>query len=76
MKPISSTAFYCCGVRMQDAENKESLCQDIYAKDFMDERGLRIFSAFKSEKIPTPEMLPGIGLSMTLCEKSLPIILN
>jgi len=52
MKPISNTAFYCCGVRMQDAENEKSVCLDIYAKDFMDERGLEILSAFKAEKNP------------------------
>lgn len=52
MKPISNTAFYCCGVRMQDAEKSNSVCQDIYAKNFMDERGLDIFSAFTSEKNP------------------------
>ena len=52
MKPISNTAFYCCGVRMQDAENEKSVCQDIYAKDFMDERGLSILSSFNSEKNP------------------------
>lgn len=44
MKPISNTAFYCCGVRMQDAENPKSICQDIYAKDFMDARGLAILA--------------------------------
>ncbi len=52
MKPISNTAFYCCGVRMLDAENPKSVCQDIYAKYFMDERGLDIFAAFKTEKNP------------------------
>jgi len=52
MKPISNTAFYCCGIRMQDAENEKSICQDIYAKEFMDGRGLSILSAFFDEKIP------------------------
>lgn len=52
MKPISNTAFYCCGVRMQDAETANPVCQDTYAKVFMDERGLNIFSAFKEETNP------------------------
>jgi len=52
MKPISNTAFYCCGVRMQDAENENSVCQDGYAKNFMDARGLDILAAFKAEKNP------------------------
>lgn len=52
MKPISNTAFYCCGVRMQDAENEKSVCRDIYAKEFMDGRGLSILSSFFDEKRP------------------------
>ncbi len=52
MKPISNTAFYCCGVRMDDAENPQPVCNDVYAKNFMDERGLQIFAAFKTEKNP------------------------
>jgi len=49
MKPISNTAFYCCGVRLQDAESKAPVCGDVHAKDFMDERALRIFQPFRSE---------------------------
>ena len=49
MKPISKTAFYCCGVRMQDAERSNPVCNDIYAKTFMNEDGLKILEAFKDE---------------------------
>lgn len=49
MKPISNTAFYCCGVRMEDAEQSEPVCGDIYAKNFMSEEGLQIFAAFKED---------------------------
>ena len=52
MKPISKTAFYCCGVRMQDAERRHPVCGDIYAKAFMNEDGLRILEAFKDETSP------------------------
>lgn len=52
MKAISKTAFYCCGVRMQDAENEKSVCRDIYAKEFMDGRGLSILHSFFDEKKP------------------------
>lgn len=52
MKPISKTAFYCCGVRMQDAEGSNPVCGDIYAKAFMNEDGLRILEAFKDETSP------------------------
>ena len=52
MKPISKTAFYCCGVRMQDAERSNPVCGDMYAKGFMNEDGLRILEAFKDETKP------------------------
>lgn len=52
MKPISQTAFYCCGVRMQDAERDQPVCGDVYAKVFMNEDGLRIFEKFKDETGP------------------------
>ena len=52
MKPISRTAFYSCGVRMQDAERSTSVCGDSYAKAFMNEEGLRILEAFQDETSP------------------------
>jgi len=52
MNPISNTAFYCCGVRMLDAEHPRSLCNDHFSKRFMDERGMQIFEPFKSETMP------------------------
>lgn len=50
MKPISKTAFYCCGVRMQDADRSNPVCNDIYAKTFMNEDGLQILETFKDEE--------------------------
>lgn len=52
MNTISNTAYYCCGIRMEDARKKHSVCNDKYAEKFMDERGLQIFEPFKSEKWP------------------------
>ena len=52
MNPISNTAYYCCGVRMEDADRKPSLCNDHFARRFMDERGLRIYQPFRTEKLP------------------------
>jgi len=52
MKPISKTAFYCCGVRMQDAERAKPVCGDTYAKVFMNEQGLQILETFKDETRP------------------------
>src|SRR5437868_7640446 len=52
MKPISQTAFYCCGVRMQDAGRDKPVCGDVYAKRFMNEDGLRILEKFKDETRP------------------------
>ena len=52
MNPISNTAFYCCGVRMEDAKRDRSVCNDIYAERFMDERGMNIYEPFRAEKMP------------------------
>ena len=52
MKPISNTAFYCCGIRMRDAENAHPICGDGFAKLFMNEHGMEIFSRFGSERGP------------------------
>lgn len=52
MNTISNTAFYCCGVRMEDAERPFSVCRDNYARRFMDERALKIFEPFRTEKMP------------------------
>lgn len=49
MKPISRTAFYCCGVRMQDAESQDPLCGDTFARRFMSEEGLRVLETFKDQ---------------------------
>jgi methyltransferase (TIGR00027 family) len=52
MKPVSNTAFYCCGIRMRDAESRRPICGDSYARGFMDERGLAIFQEFATEVGP------------------------
>jgi methyltransferase (TIGR00027 family) len=49
MKPVSKTAYYCCGVRMTDAESKRPLCGDTYARRFMDAEGMAIWDPFKRE---------------------------
>jgi methyltransferase (TIGR00027 family) len=51
MNPISNTAYYCCGVRMEDANKIRSICKDEFAERFMDEKGRQIFEPFKSEKM-------------------------
>ena len=52
LKPISKTAFYCCGIRMRDAESARPMCGDSYARLFMNEEGLRILAAFDDEEGP------------------------
>jgi methyltransferase (TIGR00027 family) len=49
MKPISRTAFYCCGIRMQDAENTNPICDDTYARAFMNEEALKFLETFKDD---------------------------
>jgi O-methyltransferase involved in polyketide biosynthesis len=50
MKPISKTAFYCCGVRMQDAASVSPLIGDQYAKRLMGNEGLPYWEVFKKFK--------------------------
>jgi methyltransferase (TIGR00027 family) len=52
MKPVSKTAFYCCGIRMEDAESERPVCGDTYARRFMNEDGLRILEAFRRDVRP------------------------
>lgn len=52
MNPVSDTAYYCCGIRMEDAGKAHSVCSDTYAERFMDDRGLKIFEPFRSETMP------------------------
>jgi methyltransferase (TIGR00027 family) len=52
LKPISNTAFYCCGIRMRDAERPRPICGDQFAKLFMNEQGLEIFRRFAAERGP------------------------
>lgn len=52
VKPISNTAFYCCGIRMDDALNEQPVCGDSYAAVFMDEAAMRIYEPFRGETRP------------------------
>lgn len=52
MKPISNTAFYCCGIRMRDAESQRPVCGDQFAKVFMNEEGMKVFAGFEFERGP------------------------
>lgn len=51
MNAVSKTAFFCCGIRAEDAKSTRSIVADIYADEFMTEEGRTIFSMFsKSPK--------------------------
>jgi methyltransferase (TIGR00027 family) len=52
MNPVSNTAFYCCGIRMRDAESAHPICNDRFAKLFMNEHGMEIFNRFDGERGP------------------------
>ena len=52
MGPISNTAFYCCGIRMRDAESARPVCGDQFAKLFMNEHGMEIYRRFAGERGP------------------------
>ena len=57
MKPIVNTAFYCCGVRLDDAAHAFTLCADQYAKIFMCDYGLRIYDRFKDQGISSTSII-------------------
>ncbi|CAA0125960.1 Putative S-adenosyl-L-methionine-dependent methyltransferase [Mycolicibacterium vanbaalenii] len=46
MNPISKTAFFCCGIRADDARSPASICSDIYAEDFMTGEGMAVYAPF------------------------------
>lgn len=48
MKPVSLTAYYCTGVRMEDATRWWPICGDHYARLFMNERGLKVHQKFRN----------------------------
>jgi len=50
--PVSKTAWYCCGVRAQDAERERPFLGDHYAERFMDEEGEQVFACFAHMKFP------------------------
>lgn len=52
MNTISNTAFYCCGVRADDARREDSICQDTFAARFMDAQAQAAFAPFLSETMP------------------------
>lgn len=52
MEPVSRTAFYCCGIRMADAESASPVCGDHLARRLMDERGLEVFRPFARFSAP------------------------
>jgi methyltransferase (TIGR00027 family) len=52
MKAVSQTAYYCCGVRMQDAASAHPVIRDNYAKRLMSEEGLQYWQEFKEFKGP------------------------
>ena len=46
MNPISKTAFFCCGIRADDARSPSSIYSDIYAEDFMTGEGRTVYAPF------------------------------
>ncbi len=49
--PVSDTAFYTCGIRAQDAESAHPVCNDQYARRFMNARGAEVFSMFSGDRM-------------------------
>lgn len=51
MHPVSKTAYYCCGIRKEDAEKSNPICGDNFARVFFDNEGLEIFKKFKERRL-------------------------
>jgi len=52
LKPVSKTAYYCCGVRALDARGSHSVCGDQYAERFMTPEAWAIFEPFRGFHAP------------------------
>lgn len=52
LKPVSKTAYYCCGVRALDAGVSHSVCGDQYAERFMTPEAWAMFEPFRGLRNP------------------------
>lgn len=52
MKPVSRTAYYCCGVRALDAVSASPVCGDQYAVRFMTPEAWALFEPFRGLAAP------------------------
>ena len=52
MKPVSKTAYYCCGCRMHDAQSDYPVIGDYYAEKFMDEQAMKYWDELKGFTFP------------------------
>ncbi|HSB53666.1 MAG TPA: class I SAM-dependent methyltransferase [Gemmatimonadales bacterium] len=52
LKPVSQTAYYCCGVRALDATAARPVCGDQYAERFMTSEGWALFEPFRGLRAP------------------------
>jgi methyltransferase (TIGR00027 family) len=51
-KPVSKTAYYCCGVRALDAAASHPVCSDQYAERFMTSEAWSLFEPFRGFRAP------------------------
>lgn len=52
MKPVSKTAYYCCGVRAADAADSRPICGDTLAARFMTPDAWALFEPFRRLRLP------------------------
>lgn len=52
MKPVSKTAYYCCGVRALDAAESQPICGDTFAARFMTPEAWALFEPFRALRFP------------------------
>ena len=52
LRPVSKTAYYCCGVRALDAGASRPVCSDRYAERFMTPEAWALFEPFRELRVP------------------------
>jgi methyltransferase (TIGR00027 family) len=52
MDAVAKTAYYCCGVRAEDAGRERPVCGDAYARLFMDGEAQKVFERFRRFTLP------------------------
>ena len=71
MKPVSKTAYYCCGCRMHDAESENPVVGDYYARQLLGDQGMIYWEDFKNFTFPRASNIARHYIVETILRKQL-----